>query len=673
VHVGARGRITVVAQAAVVAFAAVATLPDSVAVDDAYILFRYAEHLAAGDGLVFWPGERVLGVTAPAYAALLALVHLATGLDFPDAACALHVSAMAAASVFAAALCRGPIASAVVGLFPLALAAMPTVREVVGMEGTTFVAAALGTIWLAVRGRGVSFALAAVATCLVRPEGALLGLLLFAVLWARAKRFPRGAFVAGACATGAWIAYATAVHGTVGLHTANAKRMQAESPLWVVTWLDDLPRVLWANFGVTLAVVALALVVIVRRRCGVGMLVLAWAVLHGLAYSLARVPSYPWYHVPTLAQLAFLGALGTARGVELAVVRRAPSPALVRGSVLGVALAVTSVLAVATPRAEPFGRVRPPSHDRYYHLGRWLDAHAGREDAVGCVEVGIVGYYARRPIVDFLGLVTPHLADHVVDLSHIETAMAQSAPELVLAHDPLWRHETGLDRWLDRDYVLVRTLEDSRVFRRWTGGERELAHAAAHAAGDFRGAVWVPALPPRLDFARFAAELSSRAPQIRATERGNGAGALLQLGADGRWTLERGVFDDVPIAREELRAVAGTLDVAAAGVRVEGPPPVVGATIAREGPFSAVVLGLRIETGGVPAGPGYLTWTSSSNARPGPPNFVRFVTRATAEVQQVRIELPRLRFPTGEVLEEILLAPFSVAGRVTIESVTLER
>src|SRR4030081_2329551 len=42
------------------------------AIDDAYITFRYARNLAEGLGLVYNPGEWVLGTTAPLWAVLLA-------------------------------------------------------------------------------------------------------------------------------------------------------------------------------------------------------------------------------------------------------------------------------------------------------------------------------------------------------------------------------------------------------------------------------------------------------------------------------------------------------------------------------------------------------------------------------------------------------------------------
>ena len=44
------------------------------AFDNAFITYRYADNLRSGLGLVYNPGEWVLGTTAPLYAVLLAVL-----------------------------------------------------------------------------------------------------------------------------------------------------------------------------------------------------------------------------------------------------------------------------------------------------------------------------------------------------------------------------------------------------------------------------------------------------------------------------------------------------------------------------------------------------------------------------------------------------------------------
>jgi hypothetical protein len=53
-------------------------------------------------------------------------------------------------------------------------------------------------------------------------------------------------------------------------------------------------------------------------------------------------------------------------------------------------------------------------HDRraviYHQVGEWLRENTAPGDLVGALEVGIVGYYAQRPVVDFAGLLQPEVA-----------------------------------------------------------------------------------------------------------------------------------------------------------------------------------------------------------------------------------------------------------------------
>ena len=78
-----RLELVVLLGACAIVFVVVAAMLAAWTCDDAFISIRYARNLAAGDGLVFNPGERVEGYTNPAWTLGLALV-LTLGLD-PEA------------------------------------------------------------------------------------------------------------------------------------------------------------------------------------------------------------------------------------------------------------------------------------------------------------------------------------------------------------------------------------------------------------------------------------------------------------------------------------------------------------------------------------------------------------------------------------------------------------
>src|SRR2546427_11263191 len=91
-------RLALILPAVVALLARVLTGPHPI--DDAYITFRYARNLAEGLGLVYNPGEWVLGTTAPLWAMLLgggyrlgltALPWLATIVSARCDAAAVHL------------------------------------------------------------------------------------------------------------------------------------------------------------------------------------------------------------------------------------------------------------------------------------------------------------------------------------------------------------------------------------------------------------------------------------------------------------------------------------------------------------------------------------------------------------------------------------------------------
>ncbi|MBC7811790.1 MAG: hypothetical protein H7175_11615, partial [Burkholderiales bacterium] len=144
--------------------------------DDAYITYRYAANLARGEGLVYNPGQHVLGTTTPGYAALLGAAGVMFGADtIPAASRIINALCMLIAGgcayLIAQRLTRSPLVAALALGLPL-LSYETLYGSLAGMESPLFLAL-LGVALLAlVYGRTGPAALAAGMLALVRPEGA---------------------------------------------------------------------------------------------------------------------------------------------------------------------------------------------------------------------------------------------------------------------------------------------------------------------------------------------------------------------------------------------------------------------------------------------------------------------------------------------------------------------
>ncbi len=163
---------------------------------------------------------------------------------------------------------------------------------------------------------------------------------------------------------------------------------------------------------------AVGLVQLWRARSPL-LLIPAWALLHTLGYTLLRI-AYPfaWYYAPVIACVLILAGLGSAALITLAGqwwTARRYAPALVLGAITGlcvVGIALFSYRAtwdfVTTFEDAYYAGARDQV---YRQVGRWLAEHSEPQAAVALTEVGTIGYFSDRRIIDLMGLVTYDLRD----------------------------------------------------------------------------------------------------------------------------------------------------------------------------------------------------------------------------------------------------------------------
>jgi arabinofuranosyltransferase len=476
--------------AALIAPAAVALLARLVTgphpIDDAYITFRYARNLAEGLGLVYNPGEWVLGTTAPLWAVLLGggyrlgltdLPWLATGIsavsDAVSAALLVHYGLRVGWRLVGAAL---------VGL-AWALNPMSIAFATGGMETSLFVCVALVALGLASRGSRLPLAaaLCGVAT-LVRPEGALLGASV--VGWTWVSR--RGQTVVAAVAAAMPMALAGLTllwrYGSPLPNSVAAKQV-AYLPAWpfenavallvqagLPGWSTYLLGVLPPAAGLLLATVGLgALVELVRRalpwlnRRGVGWQPFAaFALLYVAFYvmvGLRGVRLFPWYLVP----IEPFYLLGAAAGLA----RLGATPAMVRrGAWLPVGLAGLLVVWQTPaidwrnpllPIGEEFGR-----EELMFDVGRSLADRLPQTAVVAAPEIGALGYASNLRMLDTVGLVSPAALPYyplppeqlVGDNAIPARLIVDRQPDAVVTLDAFARRSLLEDPAFMRDYRL---------------------------------------------------------------------------------------------------------------------------------------------------------------------------------------------------------------------------
>ena len=145
----------------------------------------------------------------------------------------------------------------------------------------------------------------------------------------------------------------------------------------------------------------------VGKRAWKWLPLLLWTGLYLLAYVILGVSRYFWYYGPLAPAAALLATLGLVASLRWA----AQHWRLIRP--YAPALLVLGLLLLLAPQAKSAVYRLQHSDQRqaaYRKAGEWLVTNTPPDATVGMLEVGVIGYYARRPVIGFAGLIQPENA-----------------------------------------------------------------------------------------------------------------------------------------------------------------------------------------------------------------------------------------------------------------------
>jgi len=414
-----RGRGLVLPIGAAVLFAAALARVSGFFTDDSYIHLVFARNFARGDGFAFNPGEAVYGFTSPLWMLLLAAGHAVV----PDwlalsRTLGLLFTLLAVLATFRLARAAGgsPAAS-LAAAASLALNAWFLRWSLSGME--TSLAAFLVALGLERVLRSPSASTAGLAilalAALARPEALLaFGL---AAAWALAseRRGSATPALAGVLAGGAILAaWAVWVHAGTGSWIPTAYTVKRVHAAATLSSAAHETGYLLGVVGITDALLVLAcagtLWHFARRRAAAGApasvpsrgalaLLLLWPAALAAFFLIARVQFISRYWVPVTPALCAAAWVGA----ELTFGRRAR---LGLGALyFGQQAAV--LLFLVGPQIDAFAR---GLHRGPAEIGRWLHANAASDAVVATPDIGAIGFFGERYVLDVGGLVTPAMA-----------------------------------------------------------------------------------------------------------------------------------------------------------------------------------------------------------------------------------------------------------------------
>ncbi|MCU0495970.1 MAG: hypothetical protein MUF87_01310 [Anaerolineae bacterium] len=418
--------------------------------DDSWIHQVYGRNLAFTGQWAFIPGEPSAASTSPLYTVLLAIGY---GLRLPYALWthALGAIALAGAGIFSAHLADRLLPNrdriglltgvGVVMTWQLIWAASS------GMETILFGALCLGLIAVTWREldahnylltalntramwiRGLQFGAIAALTTLARPEGILLvGICGIALLIARDRQvifWIIGAMIAFGVMIAPYLALNLSLTGGLLPNTAAAKQIQHEPLLMqsypVRLFQMTVPLFIGGQFLLIFGLVAMSVSIVRKHHPRLWLLYhlpLVWVIALIALYA-ARLPAayqHGRYVLPALPALVVFGIVGTVILVQRGRIRRVQR-------VLTGALA-TSVMLLWVFFAFSTGLltyVRDVSviDEEMVNAAFWIRDHLPPDELLAIHDIGAVGYFAPRPMLDIAGLLSPE----VIPLIHQPEAM----------------------------------------------------------------------------------------------------------------------------------------------------------------------------------------------------------------------------------------------------------
>jgi hypothetical protein len=202
------------------------------------------------------------------------------------------------------------------------------------------------------------------------------------------------------------------------------------------------------------ALVVLTLLGVYRaRRNTVARIMFVFLCLYGAFYVFFNIPDYFWYYgygFLALYTFAFWGFDGFE-----ALLQRIP---IVQKRRLCSSTVVTLALLLFVLNMSVSNTLLRGLHGQLYYkeIGEWIRRNTEPEAKIACIEIGHIGWYSERYIIDMLGLVNPYTAD-MVGRRDFHGWLNYYTPDYIVTWVPLRAHEVSIQTLLDEGrYFLYR-------------------------------------------------------------------------------------------------------------------------------------------------------------------------------------------------------------------------
>jgi arabinofuranosyltransferase len=420
--------------------------------DDALIYYRYIQNALDGKGLVYNVGERFNGLTSPFYTYL----SLGTAYLFGN----IPLTQIIQSGLFL--FLSGFILILILRKlnFPVWLSFIPSFLIIptryfyltFGLETTLFLFFTIFSIYLYIEKKYFLLGIISSLMFLTRGESLFLIISLIIFHFIEKRQFPNWKiFILPILILIANYSFNFYYYGEILPHTLSAKILQGGSGLWR-TW--PFFRVSYILFGPNwncfpvLPQIFIAILVLIGfyglitnfKKYRFLQILSLYLVLYTLFYSILQIPSYPWYYAIYYFSAFIFFGFGIKSIYDKLGSKNNFIPRIIVLSVF--TLFFLSLLFVTLNSLK-----KETGSKSYKQAGLWIKNNTKPEAKIACVEIGHIGWYSDRYIIDILGLVNPHNAEFI-GRKEFSRWLTVYTPDYIFVHYPLWDHEQGMKKYM---------------------------------------------------------------------------------------------------------------------------------------------------------------------------------------------------------------------------------
>lgn len=439
--------------------AALTYLARNYSMDDAFIYYRYIQNAIDGNGLVYNLGERYYGITSAVYMYL----SFFTASVIRDVM--LNQLLLSGIFFFVCAIItlRLNLTDERLKHFAfvpaILIAGTKFFYLTFGMESTLYLMLVALTLYFYKRNKYYALSVTGAFLILTRGEAfLLLAVMLVFHFLTKKERFSLKILIIPALILLANFAFNYFYYGEILPQTFAAKMQQGDSGLWrslpflrvshIIFWGDKVifPFANGVLISIFFTIAALGAVVNFRKSDIVGILSV-YIILNTIFYVALNIPGYPWYYAIYYYAAFILFAYGLLAIFDFLKKRFTKSIAIsAAGFIAVITFLLLTFFSLSTLESTTVNQ-------DYKYAGLWLEQNTPPNATVACVEIGHVGWYSKRYIIDILGLVTPYNAKFIGERKFDEWLKYYS-PDYIFTHFPVWSHEQSVQKLIDnKSYV----------------------------------------------------------------------------------------------------------------------------------------------------------------------------------------------------------------------------